>query len=255
LDVTEGTFKRALTVAALARAFNGVISVAQGTEVTIQPVGVGVTLTLGEILDPINDLVERFSLLALVASVSLDMQLTLGEIFASTWFAGAVTIAVAWTIFFVWRPAKNPATKFCQRAFLAFICVRFIFVAVLSLGYLANTAFLEDQQTQAMDHLAATTTQVQTLQSVQNPTQADEEAGFIDRTAAGLSNLLNATRQSLDLKAQLKQVREAVEKSVEEIISLIVVFILQTLLIPIGSLYLVWWSIKTFGRRLNPNNP
>ena len=232
---------------------------AQGTEVAIQPVGIGVTLTLGEILDPINDLVERFSLLALVASVSLGMQLTLGEIFASTCFAGAVTIAASMTVFFVWRPATQPWLKLCQRVILAFIFVRFIFVAVLSLGYLANAAFLEDQQTQAMDQLAATTIQVQAMKSAQAPAQVGPEEGevegFIDRTAKGLNNLLNSTRQSLDLKAQLEQVRRAAEKSVKEIIKLIVVFILQTLLIPIGSLYLVWWSIKAFGHRLSPNNP
>lgn len=130
---------------------------------------------------------------------------------------------------------------------------------MLSLGFLANAAFLEDQQTQAMHQLAATTTQVQAMQPAQAPAQVGpeegEEEGFIDRTAKGLNNLLNSTRQSLDLKAQLEHVRQAVGKSVEEIIKLIVVFILQTLLIPIGSLFLVWWSIKAFGRRLSPNNP
>ena len=45
----------------------------------MQPVGVGVTLTIGEVLDPLNDLVERFAWLALVASVSLGLQMTLGE--------------------------------------------------------------------------------------------------------------------------------------------------------------------------------
>ena len=57
-DATADNFREALAVAALARAFNGVISVAQGTEVAIQPIGVGVTLTLGEILDPIKALLQ-----------------------------------------------------------------------------------------------------------------------------------------------------------------------------------------------------
>ncbi|MBT8449478.1 MAG: hypothetical protein KJO69_07305, partial [Gammaproteobacteria bacterium] len=56
---TEEGIKRALTTYAIARGLNGVISVAQGTEVAIQPVGVGVTFTPGQILDPINDLIER----------------------------------------------------------------------------------------------------------------------------------------------------------------------------------------------------
>ena len=53
----ETLFQRALVTFALARTINGVISVVQGTEVALQPAGVGVTLTPGEILDPVNDLV------------------------------------------------------------------------------------------------------------------------------------------------------------------------------------------------------
>ena len=55
----EQLFQRAFVTFALARTINGVISVVQGTEVALQPAGVGVTLTPGEILDPVNDLVER----------------------------------------------------------------------------------------------------------------------------------------------------------------------------------------------------
>lgn len=57
----ESLFQRALVTFALARTLNGVISAVQGTEVAIQPAGVGVTLTPGQMLDPVNDLVERFS--------------------------------------------------------------------------------------------------------------------------------------------------------------------------------------------------
>ena len=53
----ETLFQRALVTFALARTINGVISVVQGTEVALQPAGVGVTLTPGEIRDPVNDLV------------------------------------------------------------------------------------------------------------------------------------------------------------------------------------------------------
>ena len=61
-------------VLAVARTLNGVISVAQGTEVALEPGGVGVNLTVGQILDPVNDLIERFSAVMLVASSSLGLQ-------------------------------------------------------------------------------------------------------------------------------------------------------------------------------------
>ena len=84
-SATAATLKRALATYAVARGLNGVISVAQGTEIALQPVGVGLTITAGEILDPLNDLVERFSWLVLVACGSLGTQLLLSELLANIW--------------------------------------------------------------------------------------------------------------------------------------------------------------------------
>ena len=70
LSQTQAGFTRALVTYGLVRAMNGVISVAQGTELALEPAGIGVTFTPGEILDPINDLVERFALVLLVAATT-----------------------------------------------------------------------------------------------------------------------------------------------------------------------------------------
>ena len=48
----EQGLKRALATFAIARTLNGVISVAQGTELAVEPGGVGVIMTPGQILDP-----------------------------------------------------------------------------------------------------------------------------------------------------------------------------------------------------------
>ena len=69
LERTDAAAKRAVAAFAIARAINGAISFAQGTEVAIQPAGVGLVLAPGEVLDPINDLVERFSWVMLLSSV------------------------------------------------------------------------------------------------------------------------------------------------------------------------------------------
>ena len=76
--------ERALVTFALTRTLNGVISVAQGTQLAFQPAGVGVVISAGEILDPLNDLVEQFSWLTLLAATSLGVQIMLAEMFATT---------------------------------------------------------------------------------------------------------------------------------------------------------------------------
>jgi hypothetical protein len=74
MQQVDAGLKRALVSFATARALNAVISVAQGTQASVQPLGVGVTLSPGQILDPVNDLVEKFSDLMLVASVVFGIQ-------------------------------------------------------------------------------------------------------------------------------------------------------------------------------------
>ena len=73
-------FERAFITFALARTLNGVISAVQGTKLALQPAGVGVTLTPGEVLDPVNDLIERFSWIMMAATLSLGVQQVLLEV-------------------------------------------------------------------------------------------------------------------------------------------------------------------------------
>ena len=101
----ERTMARAAYTFAMVRGLNGMISVIQGTEVAVSPAGIGLTLTVGEILDPINDLAERFSWVMLVSTTSLGIQRILMEM--SDWLglqvlltAGMLLLAVsAWRRF------------------------------------------------------------------------------------------------------------------------------------------------------------
>jgi hypothetical protein len=58
-EQVDAGLKRALVSFATARALNALISVAQGTDVAMQPGGVGVTFAPGQILRPLNELGKR----------------------------------------------------------------------------------------------------------------------------------------------------------------------------------------------------
>ena len=73
-EISGAVFRRALITFAAARTLDGAISLAQGTEIALQPAGIGVTVSAGELLDPVNDLVEQFSSLMLIATTSLGLQ-------------------------------------------------------------------------------------------------------------------------------------------------------------------------------------
>ena len=67
------SFKQVLITFALARTV-AVISVAQDTDVDVHPVGIGI-IGVGEVLDPVNDMVERFSQIMVLSATSLVQRL------------------------------------------------------------------------------------------------------------------------------------------------------------------------------------
>lgn len=120
----QAGFKRAVASFATARALNAVISVVQGTEFSVQPLGIGVTLTPGQMLDPLNDLVERFSDLMLVASVAFGVQLLLIEVGMHWGMTLLLSLAAAGWAWQTWQRARAPALL--TRVLVALLLVRFI---------------------------------------------------------------------------------------------------------------------------------
>jgi hypothetical protein len=234
----EAGLKRALISFAAARALNGVISVAQGTEVSVQPLGVGVTLAPGQLLDPINDLVEQFSNLMLMASVAFGVQKVLiaigGYWLISLWVSGA---AVAWT---VWRMRQTRAPPWLTGLLVAGLMLRFA-IPVATLGSdMLWQKFLASDYEASQQVIQTATGQVAQL----NPPQAEavNEPGWIDRIKGWVS-------QNGDVKLRFERLKQAAEQATDHMIKLIVIFTLQTMVIPLG---LMWGLLALAKAALRP---
>jgi hypothetical protein len=253
----EDLFQRAFITFALARTLNGVISAVQGTELALQPAGVGVTLTPGEILDPVNDLVERFSLIMLGATVSLGIQQVLLDI--GQWWPLRVLVAVlglAWLWSRISRsagPGQTPG-RTDQVLLRVFIVVLFIRFAV-PLALIANEAlydlFLESrylESTQVIEAAGADIEQVGTRPVVdETDVQSSEEAGLFET----LERALQSTRDSLDIGQRVDYIQARAADLIEHLIQLCVVFILQTGILPIAFL---WFFLQLFKQLIRTGN-
>ncbi len=78
-DRVQDSMTRAAALFATARGLNAVVSVLQSSEVSGSVVVAQGTISPGQALDPVNDLVERFSALMLTATVALGGSLLLLE--------------------------------------------------------------------------------------------------------------------------------------------------------------------------------
>ena len=202
----QAGFKRAVASFATARALNAVISVVQGTELSVQPLGVGVTLTPGQMLDPLNDLVERFSDLMLAASVAFGVQLLLIEVGA-------------------WPYIKRKQTPaLLTRVLVALLLVRFIVPAAGMASDVVYRGFMQAQYAAGQ-------------QGIEQASQAIGALAPADGAA---------DKKWWQLDRHIQQLGDTIDKTVEHAIRLIVVFLLQTLILPL----LVFWILLRSGRML-----
>ena len=231
----EAGLKRALVTFATARALNAVISVAQGTEVSVQPAGIGVNLAPGQALDSINDLVEQFSTLMLAASVAFGVQLALLKVGAYWAVSAALSlVALAWAAFALRR---GPAPRWLDRALLVALLVRFA-IPVAVLGAEAGfQLFLADDYRAGQARIEASTGELSTLAAPPAPAKAPD--GFLDR-------LRDLVPTPGDVARRFEALTEAAGRAIEHIVKLMVVFLLQTLVLPL----LLIWLLARVGRLL-----
>jgi|CXWL01.1.fsa_nt_gi hypothetical protein len=232
-EQSDAGLKRALATFAAARVLNGVISVAQGTEVAVEPAGIGVTFAPGQVLDPINDLVEQFSTLMLTASVSFGVQKALVFI-GGHWAVSAVlsVLVLAWV---GWRLfSRRRPSIWLGRVALLLILVRFA-VPMVALGSdAAYRLFLADRYAKSQAALTLSTTEVGALGNTPSTPPPDETVG------ARMHRWWSETGENFDVSERLDALKEAAARATEHIVELIVIFLLQTLIVPTALLWALW---------------
>lgn len=243
----EQLFQRALITFALARTINGVISVVQGTEVALQPAGVGVTLTPGEILDPVNDLVERFSWIMMGATISLGIQNVLLDV--SAWWVIQILAAAmaAWLLIRLWYPGQgSDLTRILfRRVFPLLLFIRFAVPVMLIANDLLYQQFLEQRYQQSTEVI---TEAGRELEQIKAEAVAEEEQGNESSMLDSLSRAWSSTVDSIDLSGRLERMQAQAAEVIEHLIQLSVVFILQTALLPVAFLWFFTQVIKRFFR-------
>lgn len=268
-DYAEDALKRALATFAVARTLNGIISVAQGTEIALEPGGVGVMLTPGQILDPINDLVERFSSVMLVAASSLGLQIVLLEILSWWVLTAALIVSFAVALLLLWSPQLrgNRFIAMIPRVALALTVIRFALpVIIISTNFVFET-FLETRHDAAASELSASANQIEQISAdidVAEQGAAAETAETADAGDGGFelpgwdefresaARLYSSTTdwvRSNRVSERIAGLQESASNATSHIIDLIVIFVLQTIIFPLVFLWLFVETLKALASR------
>jgi hypothetical protein len=219
---------------ATARLLNAAISVLQGTEVSLAPIGVGMTLTPGQALDPVNDLVEQFSKLMLVATVAFGVQKVLLVVGASWMISLTLTVVATLWSFLYLRGLTMP--RLLARLLLILLMARFALpVSVIGTEAIFQKFLLPEYQV-SHDTLKATQSEAGKLGKL--PHEAMEKQSLWEKMS---NSFTNAAAGSVE---RLESLKLAAEQATDRIISLMVIFTLQTIVFPI----LLIWVLFSVGR-------
>lgn len=315
ISQVDAGLKRALITFAVARTLNAVISVLQGTEVSVQ-VGVGATLAPGQILDPVNDLVEQFGDLMLAASVGFGIMHILIKIGSFWLFSLLLTISASGWLWMRWKNMAVP--EWLAKAVIVLLFVRFSIPVVMIANDFAFKQFMEPEYNQSINVIklsaedinksrdeifqdnakpnngvgessenkqvapelsqtmpqdtavAASNEDIQAESGVaelpppqeavvapppQAPVIQSQKPGFISRAVsivkvviksavniprvvAHIPRALSNAKHLFEMK--LEKFRQLADQLVDHVINLIVIFIMQTIIIPIVFLWVVY---------------
>lgn len=212
----DSSFKQSLGVFATAKALNGIISVAQGTEV-----GFFVTVSVGEILDPVNDLVERFSWVMLASLTSLGIQKILMNVAVFKGFEILLIFSlVVLNMLFLLKTKKyQKGSQFFFKFTILLIVLKFSIPIMAMANEYVYVNFIKQNYN------------IEVSQKI-----VDITGDRIDQLSKKETSIFSAKYY----KEKRAQFEKFVSTATKHIVDLIIVFIFQTMLFPILFLWLLY---------------
>ncbi len=214
-----------LVLFASVRGVDAVVSAVAGTELSMTPAGVGMTLAPGELLDPVNDLVEQLGeLLMLVLTASL--------------------LATAATV--LWLRPTLSWSRGVRKLVLMLVMIR-VLLPLAAIGGELIARHVVDSR--ASDAESALVLMSQNITAEQNQTTAttddaaddpQQQPGFFDRIGEAVQSVSN----SLDVQARMERLSQQLESGVNHLVDLLALVTLRAVLFPALFLFACWLLMR-----------
>lgn len=212
----DENFDRAIYAFAIAKGLNAIISVIQSSEVSAS-FFVGATVGIGQIVDPINDLIERFSWIMLASTVSIGIQQLLLILGKSLFVKIALTISVILSLATIWIKKLHFSFGFIFSLKIVFFLLVLRFGAIIFIysTQLFFTQVYEQQYNNSTHYMSEYKTELQEIQK---------------------------KKQNLD--SFWSKIEEKMEVFSQKVIKLITIFIVTTVLLPLLFLWFLFILLR-----------
>lgn len=226
----DETAANAFYTFALARSLNAIISVIQDTDISIAPAGVGVSTSPGELLDPLNDMIERFSWLMLAVSIIVKIEGYLITAFGSEtaqMLVGCSFLLASGSLLSRASPAW--IINITARLFLVIVLLQLLLPATFYLNHAAKSTLFSESYQQAATTLDSAATQLKELDSA---SRQGEGNSFWERVWNGSPLTF--------LEQKIANFQKHIESWILQLIELASQFIVMTILIPLTTLWIFY---------------
>lgn len=233
--LVDESFKQSVIVFGSAKALNAVISLAQGTQINLP----FVTVAVGEILDPINDLVEQFSLVMLASMVSLGIQKILLNFVTTDIYNYLLFTSIIIFNFWLFKRFTNDE-KIRNLFFKITFILLFLRFAIPMMAYVNEVSynyFVKPQYN--IEELN------QDILKVKDDVSKINQETITQKQDSSFFNKVMEKFDSSYYEKKVNEYKDAVDNSSQYIIDLIIVFIFQTIFLPIIFLFLLYSFVKS----------
>jgi len=233
----EGSFARTLAALAATRALDSAISLAQSSEVSFS-FGPGGSLGIGQALDPVNDLVEQYASLLLTSTTALGVQ-RVGLQIAKTlgWWLFVPALGALVLSLGIGGKTRTDLVSWGRRLFGLAIFARLAIPAGAWIDSLVAEHFLEANYVAAAAVVSSTT---QRIEAVQGEDPAERKAWYERYNPVDY------------VGEKAKRLYTALGDVGESIVNLAIYFTISTIVLPLGTL---WLLSKLCGALFSPRGP
>jgi hypothetical protein len=235
----DAYFKQAIVQAGMAyasvRLINASVSVIKESNLQIQPAGVGVSLAVGQVLDPLDDLAERVSDVLVMSIAALGLQKLFYEL--SLWLGSKLMVALLVLLGMSFL-ASSSRFILIRRGLFKLLLLTLVLRLFLPVSAVVNS-YVEDGFFQP---------RIQSAQQALVIKSIPENSFVMPQSASGWG-LVGSARQYVEEKsAQLSRVFDELLSNASLIIESLLVlmylyitlFIVQIILLPLALFYILY---------------
>lgn len=235
----NNSIQEATVAYATARVINASISIIKESELQVEPGGVGLSLAIGQILDPVDDITERLSDVLLTAIVSLGIQKLAFEIGTSI-IPSLLGFVILVFIVLIWfdNESINRLRNYIKYIGFVLIIIRFLLPVSALLSDMLHANYFKEKIETVSKNLEFYSNEIETIKDF----DTHESDGFWDTLKNNAIMLGEKTKEFKDVFLYVVNNAGDIVSNLVQITWLYVgLFVIQILFLP---LFVLWLLIK-----------